>query len=108
MLASRREHVDPAALAAAVGAVGDPELHRPLAELGMVRDIKVGRDQMVRVRVALTTEDCPMRQRLAEDVRSAVSAVPGVRGADVDFTTHTGSVAERQEQVRTTVGPPPA
>lgn len=86
MLGSRREHVDPAALAAAVGAVRDPELHRPLAELRMVRDIKVGRDQRVRVRVALTTEDCPMQQRLAEDVRSAVSAVPGVRGADVDFT----------------------
>ena len=102
MLASRREHVDPAALAAAVGAVRDPELHRPLAELGIVRDIKVGRDQMVRVRVALTTEDCPMRQRLAEDVRSAVSAVPGVRGADVDFTVM--DEQQRREVSDTIVG----
>ena len=35
-----RNHVDSAALATAVGAVTDPELHRPLAELGMVGEVR--------------------------------------------------------------------
>jgi len=93
-LGHSREHVDDAALAAAVGAVTDPELHRPLAELGMVADIRVGRDRRVRVVVALTTEGCPMQKRLADDVSAAVLAVPGTAGVEVSFTV----MGERQRQ----------
>ena len=94
MLGQSRNHVDSAALAAAVGAVVDPELHRPLAELGMVGDIRVGRDRRVRVVVTLTTEGCPMQKRLADDVSVAVLSVPGAAGVDVSFTV----MGERQRQ----------
>ena len=94
MLGHSREHVDDAALAVAVGAVTDPELRRPLAELGMVGDIRVGRDRRVRVVVALTTEGCPMQKRLADDVSAAVLAVPGTAGVEVSFTV----MGERQRQ----------
>lgn len=94
MLGHSREHVDDAALAVAVGAVTDPELRRPLAELGMVGDIRVGRDRRVRVVVALTTEGCPMQKLLADDVSAAVLSVPGAAGVDVSFTV----MGERQRQ----------
>ena len=106
MLGHSRDHVDPAALAAAVGAVTDPELHRPLSELGMVGEIRVGRDRRVRVVVALTTEGCPMQERLAQDVSSAVLAVPGAASVEVSFTVM--DEQQRREVSRTIAADRPA
>jgi len=82
----RRDDADTAAITAAVGAVTDPELHRPLGELGMVGEVTTGRDGRVRVLVALTTEVCPMRERLERDVRAAVLAVSAAVRVEVRFT----------------------
>ena len=106
LLGHSRDRVDPAALATAVGAVTDPELHLPLAELGMVGQIKVGRDSRVRVEVMLTTEGCPMQERLVEDVSDAVLAVPGTSGTEVSFTVM--DEQQRQEVSRTVAAERPA
>lgn len=69
----------------ALDAVHDPEIHRPLAELGMLGDITVSRG-VVRVEVALTTPSCPLVDRLRADVVAAVVALPGVAQVAVAFT----------------------
>src|SRR4051795_6142910 len=81
----------------------DPELHRSIVELDMVRDIRFGADGRVGVTVALTVAGCPLRAEITERVTRAVSALPGVSGVDVDLTVMTD--AER-EALRTRLAPP--
>jgi len=73
-------------LRAAVGNVLDPELHRPLAELDMIRGVSCDRSGSVDVEIALTTPGCPMKERLTRDVVTSASAVPGVSAVGVRFT----------------------
>jgi ATP-binding protein involved in chromosome partitioning len=61
----------------AVGAVSDPELRRPLAELDMVRAISVD-GEVAHVAIALTIVGCPAADRIAADVRAAAASVPGI------------------------------
>jgi ATP-binding protein involved in chromosome partitioning len=70
-----------------LGSVHDPELHRPITELNMVRGVVVGPDR-VRVSVALTVEGCPLKARIHEDVTAAVKSL-GAGLVDVEFTTMT-------------------
>jgi ATP-binding protein involved in chromosome partitioning len=69
----------------ALATVEDPEIHRPITDLGMVDGVHVGRRGRVNVRLLLTTSGCPLRERLRAEVEVAVRAVPGVRNVDVDF-----------------------
>jgi len=84
-----RETVDTTGVQNAVGAVVDPELHRTLAELGMVRAVRAGRGGRVDVEIALTTAGCPMIQRLTYDVTTAASAVSGTTDVTVNFSVMT-------------------
>ena len=67
---------------AAVGAVTDPELRRPLAELDMVRGIEVT-GSSARVEIALTIVGCPAADRIERDVRNAAASVSGIDEVDV-------------------------
>jgi ATP-binding protein involved in chromosome partitioning len=82
----RRALVDQNELRLAAEAVEDPEIHRPLGDLGMVRHAVAGQDGVARVQVALTTPACPMRERLRADITAAAAAVDGVTGVEVTFT----------------------
>ncbi|MPY77315.1 MAG: P-loop NTPase [Actinophytocola sp.] len=79
--------IDEAALWDAVGAVEDPEIHRSLRSLGMLRDARAGRGGRVHVEVALTTSRCPLRDRLRDDITAAASTVAGVSSVEVSFET---------------------
>jgi ATP-binding protein involved in chromosome partitioning len=79
--------VDVDALRAAIGAVQDPELHRGLEELGMLRDVTVAPDGSVHVQVALTVPGCPMKDTLRTDVSGAARSVEGVDAVAVEFTS---------------------
>lgn len=84
----------------AVGAVMDPELRRPIAELGMVRDIGVS-EGIASVGIVLTIVGCPAAERISADVRAAAASVPGV--TDVALEVGVMSPAERRaltEQLR--------
>ena len=70
------------AVVRAVGAVMDPELRRPLAELDMVRGVHIDGDR-AEVRIALTIVGCPAAERIERDVRGAAASVPGVARVDV-------------------------
>ncbi|MGH3407713.1 MAG: Mrp/NBP35 family ATP-binding protein [Streptosporangiaceae bacterium] len=69
----------------ALASVNDPEIHRPITELGMVKDVQVAADGTVRVGIWLTVAGCPLRDTITRDVTGAVSRLPGVSGVQVDL-----------------------
>ena len=69
--------------------VQDPELHRSIVDLDMVRDITIGAGGRVAVTVALTVAGCPLRAEITDRVTRAVGALEGVTGVDVDLTVMT-------------------
>ncbi|MBV9728439.1 MAG: DUF59 domain-containing protein, partial [Pseudonocardiales bacterium] len=73
------------AVKTALDAVHDPEINRPITELGMVKDVTVSADGTVGVAVWLTVAGCPMRDTITSRVSTAVSAVPGVRNVRVEL-----------------------
>ena len=68
--------------------VMDPELHRNIVELGMVREVQVG-DGEVHLTLALTTLACPLKDRIVEDIRQAIRTVDGGLAVTVHLTEMT-------------------
>ena len=81
--------VDIAAVRTAIEAVEDPEIHRSLGELNMVRDLEVDESGTVRTLIALTIPGCPLKDTLEADISAAVKDVDGVSGVAVEFTSMT-------------------
>src|SRR5688572_30330105 len=71
------------AVRAVLATVNDPEIHRPITDLGMVKSIEIGEGGAVAVAVYLTVAGCPLRDTITRDVTAAVSRVPGVTGVEV-------------------------
>ncbi len=69
----------------ALEVVIDPELHRSIVELDMVRSIDISANGVVDVTVSLTTPGCPIRGHFQSSVTQAVSALPGVAHVNVYF-----------------------
>src|SRR5260370_4878931 len=69
----------------ALSGVNDPEIRRPITELGMVKNIEVMADGTVRVEVWLTVAGCPLRDTITREVTAAVSALDGVSRGTVDL-----------------------
>lgn len=69
----------------ALAGVNDPEIGKSLTELGMVKEIRIGEGGAVTVGVYLTVSGCPLREKITSDVKSAVSAVAGVRSVAVEL-----------------------
>lgn len=70
---------------AALHEVNDPEIKRPITELGMVDDIAVDASGAAKVRVLLTTAGCPLKGPLRTEVTNAVSAIEGITNVEVDL-----------------------
>jgi ATP-binding protein involved in chromosome partitioning len=68
--------------------VEDPELHRSIVDLDMVRQIAIDGGR-VDVTVALTVAGCPLRNEITNRVQTAVTALDGVEAVDLDFTVMT-------------------
>jgi ATP-binding protein involved in chromosome partitioning len=69
----------------ALEAVIDPELHRSIVELDMVRSIDVSGNGVVDVTVSLTTPGCPIKGHFQTAVAQAVTALDGVTHVNVYF-----------------------
>ncbi|RPA65140.1 MRP family ATP-binding protein [Gordonia oryzae] len=65
------------AVRAALSTVRDPEIGKPITDLGMVKSVAVNDDASIDVAVYLTTSGCPMRGEISGRVQTAVSDVPG-------------------------------
>jgi len=72
----------------ALSHVNDPELHRSLTDLKMVREIRVYGEK-VDITIALTVPGCPMKAQIEADVCAAISVLPGVRRVSVKMTAMT-------------------
>jgi ATP-binding protein involved in chromosome partitioning len=69
----------------ALASVQDPEIHRPITDLGMVKDVVASPDGTVVVSIYLTVAGCPLRDKITADTTAAVSAVPGVTSVRVEL-----------------------
>ena len=68
----------------ALAQVQEPELHRDLVSLNMIRDLQI-RGGAVQFTVMLTTPACPLRSRIERECREAVLVVPGVKDVTIKF-----------------------
>jgi len=74
--------------------VMDPELERSIIELGMVRDIRLADDQ-VNLTLALTTLACPLKDRIVNDIKSAIRGVDGALITSVKLTEMSAKEREK-------------
>ena len=77
----------------ALATVEDPEINKPITELGMVEDIAI-EGSRVGVKIKLTIPGCPLKDRITRDVTNAVRALDGVEDVQVAF----GSMTDEERQ----------
>jgi ATP-binding protein involved in chromosome partitioning len=75
---------------AALSKVQEPELHKDLVTLNMIRDLKID-GGAVSLTVMLTTPACPLKGRIEREVREAVAAVPGVTDVQIKLDANVPS-----------------
>jgi ATP-binding protein involved in chromosome partitioning len=73
------------AIQVALATVIDPEIRRPITELGMVESITVREGGEVSLQILLTVAGCPMQATIERDIQAAVSGVDGVTGVETHF-----------------------
>lgn len=73
---------------AALGTVIEPELHRDLVTLNMVRDLKITDDGIAHFTVVLTTPACPLKDVMYSAAKAAVTAVPGITNVDIRWDSN--------------------
>ncbi|HEX4902453.1 MAG TPA: Mrp/NBP35 family ATP-binding protein [Acidimicrobiales bacterium] len=78
--------------------VEDPELHRSIVDLGMVRDVRID-GARVRVEVALTVPGCPLKNEIQRRVGEAVHALDGVDDVEVAFDVMTDEERARVREL---------
>ena len=76
----------------ALGRVNDPEIRRPITELGMVESVEISEDGVVDVGILLTVAGCPLRETITADTQREVGSVPGVTAVRV----HMGVMTDEQ------------
>ncbi|MEV4707547.1 Mrp/NBP35 family ATP-binding protein [Actinoplanes sp. NPDC049316] len=81
------------AVQAALATVDDPEIRRPITELGMVKGFTVAGSK-VTVELLLTVAGCPLRDKLNTDITAAVTKIPGIDSVEIDF----GVMTEEQRK----------
>src|ERR1700722_4054696 len=87
-------------VAQALATVNDPEIHRPITDLGMVKSIEVTPGGVVLVGVYLTVSGCPLRDTITREVTAAVSKLPGVTAVRVDLDVMS---EEQRRELQTTL-----
>src|SRR6476660_8439529 len=85
---------------AALATVNDPEIKRPITDLGMVESVEID-DGLIRVTILLTVAGCPLKDTINRDVTAAVQRVAGVTGVDLTLGVMTAEQrAGLQETLR--------
>lgn len=85
---------------AALATVNDPEIKRPITDLGMVDRVDIDDTGHVSLTVLLTVAGCPLKDTITRDVTTAVGKVPGVSGVDLELGVMT---AEQRSRLKETL-----
>ncbi len=73
------------AVRAALAQVIEPELHRDLISLNMVRDLRIQNGQDISFTLMLTTPACPLKGKMESDCRAALNQIPGIGTIAIKF-----------------------
>ena len=73
----------------ALATVMDPEIKRPVTELGMVDEVSIDDAGVAHVTILLTISGCPLKDTLRRDVTAAAGGVDGITGVEVTLGTMT-------------------
>ena len=87
-------------LVEALRPVQDPELHRSIVDLGMLRQAELDEHGTAHILVALTIAGCPLRAEITDRVSGAAQTVDGVTSVDLEFTVMTD---DERENLRKTL-----
>lgn len=79
----------------ALRSVNDPELHRSLIDLNMVKDVSV-KDGVIEFEVVLTTPACPLKGTIEDDCKAALNQLPDVREINIRWSSQVPKSREQQ------------
>jgi ATP-binding protein involved in chromosome partitioning len=82
----------------ALSSVIEPELHRDLVSLNMIRNLKLDGDD-VSFTIMLTTPACPLRGKMEGDARAALSRVPGIGRVTINWDANVPADRRIGEQI---------
>lgn len=85
-----KTEVSQQAVLAALSKVQEPELHKDLVSLNMIRDLVI-RDQAVSFTILLTTPACPLRSKIEREAREAAASVAGVKSVEIKMDSNVPS-----------------
>ena len=63
----------------------DPEIPVNIYELGLIYDVKVENDSSVKVKITLTTPNCPVAESLPKEVKDSIMNLPEVKDVDLEL-----------------------
>jgi ATP-binding protein involved in chromosome partitioning len=78
----------------ALKGVRDPEIGRPIDEIGMLKSVDVD-GGLVRVHVLITIEGCPLKDRITSDVNAALAPLEGIERVEVELSPMSPEERER-------------
>ena len=63
----------------------DPEIPVNIYELGLIYDININKDNLVKIKMTLTTPNCPVAESLPKEVKDSVKEVENVKDVELDL-----------------------
>ncbi len=83
----KKESVTAEQVMQALSTVNEPELHKDLVTLNMIKDLKVG-NGVASFAIVLTTPACPLRGVMEREAKAAVGALPGITGVNIKWESN--------------------
>ncbi len=80
---------------AALATVKDPELHRDIVSLNMVKELTIDGGR-VALTVELTTPACPLKGQIEQDIEAALNSIPGIQGIEIAWGADVRSSIPRE------------
>lgn len=69
----------------AIKQVYDPEIPVNIYDLGLIYELNIGKDRIVRIKMTFTAPNCPMADDVIGELKSAVEKTTGVKGCEIDL-----------------------
>jgi metal-sulfur cluster biosynthetic enzyme len=83
--------------------ISDPEIPVNIVDLGLIYDVKVQEDR-VKIKMGLTSPNCPMQSFILEDVKNKVLKIKGVKSVDIEIVNEPWSPDRISKNVKKKMG----